>query len=324
MLDLPTMPSADVTDNALIKPKLTQRANERLLRAWSRFMRGIPFNRKIKGLCIRVSRIWARQRFDFEFDCPRIGVRWSAAGFPDLLTRHMMFEGMYQQDVLVSLQSLLKRGDTVFDVGSHHGLMAVVAGLAVSEQGRVVAFEPNPSARRLLNHHVLLNRLKNVVVEEIALSDREDGHIPFYVQSGDVTWNSTILREFARASDTATPLQVPTRTLDRYVAEAGCVPSLVKIDVEGAEFMILKGARKTIESHRPIFIVEFNPASARAASVTVDEMVRFFRANSYSLVTLRRSALGFYRFEDKIPFSEEQHCKEDSLANVICLPQKSA
>ncbi|MCP4369697.1 MAG: hypothetical protein GY797_16530, partial [Deltaproteobacteria bacterium] len=78
-------------------------------------VRVIPINRKKAGLFIKLSVILKKYRFTFTFRCRRLGILWSASAFPDLLTRSMMFGGMYQEDVLIALRNLVKPGDVVFD-----------------------------------------------------------------------------------------------------------------------------------------------------------------------------------------------------------------
>ncbi|HMP82579.1 MAG TPA: FkbM family methyltransferase [Verrucomicrobiota bacterium] len=296
---------------------------ESIVRSGSNLIRSIPFNRKIKGLFVRSSVLLRKHRFEFDFDCPRLAIRWSAAGFPDLLTRHMLFEGMYQQDVLIAMQNLLRPADVVFDVGSHHGLMAIVAAKAVGPDGMVVAFEPNPDARKFLQRHLQLNKCSGVKVESVALSDRDAGEVQFYVQRGLVSWNSTMLREFVPCDDCRT-LNVPTCTLDGYVAATGRIPALVKIDVEGAEFIILKGARRTIEQFRPVLIVEFNPDSARAARVSIPDMADNLQSQGYQLYALGRNLRGYYEFHRRVPFHARNRQESGTLANIICVPDPKA
>lgn len=287
------------------------------MRLASAIIRRIPLNRRIKYPCVANSLRLKRYRLDFKFRCPRIGVTWSAEGFPDILTRHMLFEGMYQEDVLVALKNLVRPGDTVFDVGGHHGLMAVISGRAAGASGRVVTFEPNPAARQFLEQHVALNGLGNVRVESLALSDRR-GEIPFYVQTGDVTWNSTIIQEFGSGNQA---IMVQTLTLDEYVDRTGCVPAIVKVDTEGSEMLVLKGASETLKQHRPSLIMEFNPASAQAAHTTVAQYVDFLKSESYRLFVLQRNVLGYYQFDRQEPFDEQKHASHH-LANVVAIPQK--
>jgi FkbM family methyltransferase len=262
--------------------------------------------------------------YDFTFHCSRIDIDWSASAFPDILTRHMLFEGMYQEDVLVALRSTVRPGDTVFDVGGHHGLMAVIGARATGPRGRVVSFEPNPASRKQIERHAQLNGVTNIRIEPIALSDRNGEH-EFFVQSGDVSWNSTLIKAFADAENTPgrriEKISVATCRLDDYVARSGCVPKVIKIDTEGSEFMVLRGALDTIERHRPVLIMEFNPASAASAHTTIEEYVDLLQRLSYRLRVLRRTVLGYYKFALQEPFDVRRHAIA-SLVNVICMPEE--
>jgi len=292
---------------------------QRSIQILSAATRRIPENRT-KPIFIDRSLLLNRRHFDFVFKSSRLGISWTACAFPDLLTRHMMFEGMYQQDVLVALRSVIKTGDVVFDVGGHHGLMAIVSSLATGATGRVVTFEPNPYARRYLETHLALNNVRNVAVESVALSDKNDV-VSFYIQTGDVSWNSTIIEKFAGHDSFSESISVRTVTLDDYIAQSNVVPDVIKIDVEGSEFLILNGARTLFREHKPVLIMEFNPLSASAAGRTISNYVEFFREHSYKLLVLKGDFLGNYKFSAREDFDEAKHTRNNRLVNVICLPQ---
>ena len=259
----------------------------------------------------------AMSPLDFAFDCPRIGVRWSSAAFPDLLTRYMLFEGCYQEDVIVTMRAVLHPGDTVFDVGAHHGLMSVVASSLVGAKGSVVAFEPNPEARRQIARHLALNDCENVRVEPIALSDA-NGHADFFVQTGDVTWNSSLVREFVDPARRTQPIRVETMRLDDFVLKHGVAPTLVKIDVEGGEIAVLHGARQVISQHRPSLVLEFNPKAALAAGTSIEELSSWLRDLGYRIFVVERDWRGFYHFDRQMPFDPALHCRGGDLRNVVC------
>jgi FkbM family methyltransferase len=286
--------------------------------ALSFIVRSIPEN-QTKAAFVKHSLLLKGHRFNFAFKSHQAGIMWTASAFPDLLTRHMMFEGMYQQDVLVVLRALVRPGDTVFDVGGHHGLMALVSSVATGPRGTVVTFEPNPYARRQLQAHLAINEARNVVVEAMALSDRDD-HVSFYVQTGHVTWNSTIVEKFATWNSRES-LVVRTVPLDDYVTRSRRVPNVIKIDVEGSEFLVLEGARNTLREHRPVLIMEFNPSSAAAAGHAISDYVRFLHEETYALSVLKRDFRGYYKFSAQEPFDEARHTTEKSLVNVICVPR---
>src|SRR5262249_50393268 len=109
---------------------------EQMIRCLAFIVRSVPINRR-KGVFIRLSAC-LDTKLSFSFYSRKLGIRWSAKGFPDLLTRHMLFEGMYQQDVLVAIKRVIRPGDVVIDIGGHHGLMAVIASSATGSQGLVV------------------------------------------------------------------------------------------------------------------------------------------------------------------------------------------
>ena len=124
-----------------------------LARAFASVVRNVPVNRMKGRLADKSLALWGTDNLDFNFYSRALGLRWSARGYPDLLTRHMLFEGMYQQDVIVALQSIVRPGDTVIDVGGHHGLMAIVAARLAAPGGMVVSFNqirrPEPTSWKI-------------------------------------------------------------------------------------------------------------------------------------------------------------------------------
>lgn len=289
------------------------------LRSIAWLVRNIPVNRKKDIFIDRSARL--KTKPTFAFYSRRFNIHWSAKGFPDILTRHMLFEGMYQQEVLTAIKSMVCPGDTVIDAGGHHGLMAIVASRAVGPTGLVVSFEPNPQARTRFQENCALNGAGKVRLEPLALSDTQ-GSLKFYIQKGAVSWNSSFFADFASQNgrDATEEIEVAVTTIDAYVTANGLKPAFIKIDAEGSEFLILRGAMNTIRQHRPILSMEFNPESAEAAQMTVDENRQFLEGLGYRLVVLRRSALGFFNYEDQEPFNRERHAATN-LCNVLCIPQ---
>lgn len=258
---------------------------------------------------------------NFTFHTKYPNLLWSAKGFPDILTRHLLFEGYYQLDVLSFIHQYLKPGDTFLDVGGHHGLMAITAAKAVGPQGKVITVEPNPNACRFIELHRDLNGISNLTIEPIGFSNTT-GEIAFYVQKGEVTWNSTIIADFVDVNDTEKTEKITIRldTLDHYITAHQLQPKAIKIDVEGAEFLILEGAVNTLDKLRPVVSMEFNPVSAKAAKSTVEHYVEVLRKKDYKMVVLTKGPLGFFSIYRYEPFIVAKHCSEDQLKNVLCIP----
>lgn len=156
-------------------------------------------------------------------------------------------------------------GKTVWDVGAHFGYHTLCFARLIGESGRVVAFEPNPwNAARLrqnLDHNPHL--AGRVQVESCALSDR-DGEAEF-VCSDDVESSDS---SCSYVGGSLPPLEagiyarfrrqpVPTACVDTLLAQGRVPPPhVLKIDVEGAELLVLRGGRGFFTKYRPLLLIE--------------------------------------------------------------------
>lgn len=152
------------------------------------------------------------------------------------------------------LESHLAEGDVVIDVGAHYGIYSV---LMAARASKVVAFEPDPYARAILTRNVRLNSKSRVVaIEEFACSDQE-GQAILFSRAGNA--NSSFARSAVeKQSLPLEKISVPTITLDRYLAKHSLSPQAVKIDAEGAEIRILKGASQLLASEAAV-LCELHP-----------------------------------------------------------------
>ncbi len=157
------------------------------------------------------------------------------------------------------MAATLSPGMTVVDVGACYGVYTTVAGRAVGDSGLVLAFEPAEAAYAVLDHHVQLNGLGNVRLFRCALSDKA-GEARLH-HHPDPSRNSL-------AADGCSPSSwedVSVSTLDGVLEAQGVDHvDLLKIDAEGAEELILTGARSLLSRSRPTVIFEVNPAAARS------------------------------------------------------------
>jgi len=135
-------------------------------------------------------------------------------------------------------------GAIFYDVGSNVGQFLILAAKLVGEQGRVVGFEPHPANHRRLLTNVALNQLVNVRVFPLALTERS-AEIPMYGERGTAT-----LMARAAAIHPSTELHIvrAMRGDDLRVEAQLPIPKAVKIDVEGAEWGVLRGLKETLSS----------------------------------------------------------------------------
>lgn len=178
------------------------------------------------------------------------------------LQRDFLF-GLYDRRELELVREHLGEGDFV-DVGAHVGLYTVAA--ALHGPGRVLAFEPNPSARAQLDGNVALNECANVLVVPKAVGDAPGSALLHVPRTPDPSFSSLAAGRF----DEGEPIDVEVTTVDAEVEAAGLRPSVVKIDVEGGELAVVGGMQRTLERHRPVLLVEVSEESARALVQRLD------------------------------------------------------
>ena len=183
---------------------------------------------------------------------PGRGLRFDVGGGnPDFAA------GTYEPPVQQALVECLKPGDVVLDVGANVGFIAVIAAKLVGPAGRVVAFEPVPANARLVRRNARLNGLSRLEVVETAVGDRcGTARLVLARLSGGSALAGTDL-----PPDACGEIEVPLTTLDAWHArEPATRPALVKIDVEGAELAVLRGAVGLLAAAGPWLCVEVDEA----------------------------------------------------------------
>jgi FkbM family methyltransferase len=166
----------------------------------------------------------------------------------------------------------LRPGDVFLDAGSHVGLYAIGAAMKVGAEGRVVAFEPTPETVRKMRRNVRLNRLdRQIEIREIALSSAR-GSAEF-VTTGTSMMNSIFTgapNGHRRIGGPERRITVPTAPLDEFFDPSR--RHVAKIDTEGHELAVLRGAERLLASPAKIF-VELHPWAWTSADQTWCELL---------------------------------------------------
>jgi FkbM family methyltransferase len=152
---------------------------------------------------------------------------------------------------------LPKQGDIVVDIGAHIGLYTVISSKRVGSNGKVVAIEPDPSNFEMLNRNIKLNQLTNVLPLNYAVYSKET-KVKLYLpeeKSGHTIYNTMMVLDRAKANEKF--VEVNANTLDNLLQENGIEQQLnwIKIDVEGAEFEVLKGSADILSNSKDIALL---------------------------------------------------------------------
>jgi FkbM family methyltransferase len=202
------------------------------------------------------------------------------------------FFGSYEPEVRAEIRRRLRPGDTAVDVGANAGWHTLLMACRVGAGGRVIAVEPNPSSRERLDHGIAINRLTNVRVDPRALADRE-GTRTFDAPPAGHVWDGTgRLTETPVGSgfriEGSERTSVAVTTLDALAAEHSLDRvALIKIDVEGWESAVLRGASTVLRRSHPALIFEYDPAYVERSGATGADLVEWLRGFGYQLHVLR-------------------------------------
>jgi FkbM family methyltransferase len=181
---------------------------------------------------------------------PLEGWRWlPASGL------HACLEGTYEDENQTLFREHVRTGAIVFDIGANVGFFTLLASQLVGPTGRVVAFEPFPAALRHLRRHLALNDVRNVTVVEAAVS----------ASPGTAHFRSHEELTMGRLSESG-ELAVDVVSLDDLCQRDKIpVPGVIKIDVEGEELNILRGAERILRERRPLILLATHGADVHEA-----------------------------------------------------------
>src|SRR3954447_4271700 len=152
-------------------------------------------------------------------------------------------------------------GTVAIDAGAHIGLFTVTMARAVGPQGRVVSFEPTQSNARVLRRTVALNGLEAVAECRPEALAAGRGFAEFYVDEHE----SSNANSLVRRAGTVGAVRVPTVSVDDVAAEHEVPVSCMKIDVEGTELDVLRGAERTLARDAPALALDVHPAQLVSA-----------------------------------------------------------
>ncbi len=201
-----------------------------------------------------------------------------------------MLEGeqLWDTDLLPIILEHIKEGDTVIDAGAWIGGHTMPYAKKVGGYGKIVAVEPNPHAFECLKRNT--EQFPNVDCLNIALGDA-GRCVPFSSKRG---WYDS-----GYVGDDQKLTSVQMLPLDSY----DIAPNFIKIDVEGCELKVLKGAEKTIEKSRPKMVVEINKSALQRQGSTSNEVLDWLEQHEYTWRIIEDTTLGA------------------SIFNILCTPK---
>jgi FkbM family methyltransferase len=214
--------------------------------------------------------------------------------------------GTYEDEINKLIKISLNEGNAALDIGGNIGLQSIRMSKSVSRNGKVLAFEPLTHLQEKFNRNVKLNKADNVKLLPYALSNIES-EADFRIDKGN--WNqgtfnisnnqrgSHVQHVIIKVADELPDIQ----SLNRL--------DLIKIDVEGFEFQVLRGLKQTIGKHKPRIIFEYDSSYWHANGQNINECFDFLSALGYTLYQI--TPVGCELIE---------HSSAAMSGNLFCIP----
>jgi FkbM family methyltransferase len=198
--------------------------------------------------------------------------------------RNFASSGVYEPHVTSVIRKLLQAGSSFLDIGGNAGYYSLLASRLVGPQGRVFTFEPLPANVKLLVASLGKNEMQNVSVFPCAAVTT-----PGVVALDNSASNGNISELKRDIQFLASTKVVCGARIDDFLG--GQMVNVVKIDVEGAEYLALKGAEGTLRASRPAIVSELSPAALPCISgVTAEAYLNFLLLDrEYELWIIQRS-----------------------------------
>lgn len=189
----------------------------------------------------------------------------------------------YEESVCAWMKERVRSGAVILDVGAQVGLYAMLAARWVGETGRIFAFDPSPEAVSILKRHLAINHLSQNVTVVAGAAGAEDGVITMDM-AGAAPENS--LASAQHAGRSYRTIEVPVMRLDHFCVGQQIKPSLIKIDTEGWELHVLRGAGALLKDETITWVVEMHPYAWAEAGYGRKDVEALLAENGLEAVAL--------------------------------------
>jgi FkbM family methyltransferase len=165
------------------------------------------------------------------------------------------------------IRPMIYAGDVALDIGANFGLYSLPISRWIGEDGRLYAFEPLVGNISLLTRNITLNKIANAIVVASAVSNDSAEKLRFFCNNQDVSLTASL-----NVPDSAEFIEVDNVRIDDWSKRQNVIPNFIKIDVEGAEMEVLRGAEFTLRTYKPKLLIEVHGFALPNFGTRVEEL----------------------------------------------------
>jgi FkbM family methyltransferase len=177
----------------------------------------------------------------------------------------------YETSAFRVMEKILKPGHIAVDVGANLGLYSLAMARQVYPSGKVISFEPASESFMVLNDHIKRNGLTDMIEPHMCVIGDQPG-VCIFTQDGALGTNR--IGGSNSQGKNAKAVSRMVKTLDQFFDQKGLLPDLMKIDVEGYEISVLKGAQKILSRKRFPILCELHPGYWKAMNLDAKQFIQ--------------------------------------------------
>ncbi len=199
----------------------------------------------------------------------------------------LYYNGFFEKDEISLIKHTIQIGDTVLDIGANIGYHTLTISKATNGNAKIFSFEPFSKNFLVLKRNIRINNLKNVQIYKLAIGDKKKRTSLKVFE--DYAYNSfldTKRKKYLYSE------RVEMDTIDNFVLSNNLHKvDFIKIDVEGYEFNVLKGAKRTLERFKPKIICEIYQQNLESLNIRAKDVVNYVVSFGYNVFTFAKGEI---------------------------------
>ena len=204
----------------------------------------------------------------------------------------MPLRGNFEPECTVFVTKLVKDGDIAFDIGANFGWYSCHLAQLVGEAGKVHIFEPTNTIKESKNNLILNEFEARCILNQIALGEKQGEETLFIPQKLGTAFASLRKHSYGNG-DNNSKISVPVKKLDDYVISNKIEKiDFIKMDVEDAEYLVLKGAENILKNYSPVIMMELQDVHTKCFRYSPEEVINYLRNFKYHLYEINEKEIG--------------------------------
>ena len=194
----------------------------------------------------------------------------------------------FEPSTFIGLESCMSLGDIAFDVGSSFGVLSTLMAKIVGPTGKIFSFEANLDAIEKSRDLIAANGLESIIeLNNYLVGNFPQEEMDFYIIPGFESVASTISPGIAKICPNTVKKRIRTLRIDDFCKSKKIIPKCIKIDTEGAEFVVVDGMKNLIESSFPDLVIETHGHEIEGVGGSLKELANMLESFGYGLFDLK-------------------------------------